>query len=108
MSRDEVSKATDVLLTTVYCRKTALALTDCMQHSGLRGCERQRAAFITCSEERVGLAVDALTKVANKHCSTLVERYHDCKQTSLGSDCEAEDLAAMRCASRRVLESVRR
>ena len=100
---DEVQQASQLLTVHMYCRRQAKALASCVQRGG--ACAQERAAFTTCSNEHLPAVIDALVKVADQHCQAEVAAYHACKAQSLGSDCEREDLAAMLCASRRVLES---
>ena len=68
-----------------------------------RSCEREEAAFVTCSQEHIGLVVEHLVKVADKFCPYEVDALYRCRRERPGDDCEWEDMEAMRCASIRVL-----
>ncbi len=100
---DDIARATQLLSVFMFCRRQAQELHSCDERRG--GCERQRAAFETCCHEHLGQVVQALVKIADHSCPAEVAAYRECKSRSIGSDCEREDLAAVRCASRAVLES---
>ena len=100
---DEVAQASQLLTVMLHCRRQARELQACT--SGR--CERERAAFATCAEEHVYAVIGHLAKIADANCQAEVERYRQCRTHTPGATCEEEDLAAIRCASRHVLESAR-
>jgi hypothetical protein len=109
---DEIAQATQVLTCHVFCRQQARDLVSCRERGSLRRhlsgggrCERELAAFKTCAEANIGSAITALTKIADTKCPAEVAAYADCKSRSMGADCEAEDLASMRCAAIHILRS---
>ena len=109
---DVVAQASQLLTVVMHCRKQAAELQACQERgTGKRllsgRCERERAAFVTCSEEHVGVVIGHLVKFADKHCPAEVEAFRWCKSHTPGADCEQEDLAALRCASAQVLASAR-
>ena len=101
MADESISRAMAVLSTMLHCRKQARELQAC-QRGGGGGCERQEAAFVTCSEAHAGMVVQHLVKIADTHCPDEVEAVRVCRTLHRG-ECEEEDLAAMRCAALRVL-----
>ena len=101
-STDSISRAMAVLSTMLHCRKQAKDLQACRR--GGEGCARQEAAFVTCSEAHVGMVVQHLVKIADTHCPDEVEAVRVCRTLRRG-ECEAEDLAAMRCAALRVISA---
>ena len=68
-------------------------------------CAREEAAFVTCSQEHLPLVIGHLIKIADKHCTDAILDLQRCQTLNPGSDCANEDLAVMRCAARKVLES---
>ena len=109
---DVVAQASQLLTVVMHCRKQAAELQACQERgSGKRllsgRCERERAAFVTCSEEHVGVVIGHLVKFADKHCPAEVEAFRWCKSHTPGADCEQEDLAALRCTSAQLLASAR-
>lgn len=115
MSQDDVvAQASQLLTVVLHCRQQAAELQACQERGsgkkllfGGGGCERERAAFVTCSEEHVGAVIGHLVKFADKHCLAEVEAFRRCKTHRPGADCAQEDLAALRCASAQVLASAR-
>lgn len=114
LAPDEVAQAMQLLTAQVFCRQQAIELRACHERgklssiaSGSLRCERERAAFTTCSDANLGQVVDTLVKVADTKCQDEVAAYQACKARSLGDDCEAQDLASVMCASRAVLVSAR-
>lgn len=94
-----------MLSTLLHCRRQAIALQRCRQGGSDGRCEREMAAFATCSEEHLPAVIGHLVKVADLHCQDFIEEVRRCRATRPGSDCEEEDLAVMRCASLKVLAS---
>ena len=62
---------------------------------------------MTCSNEHIGLVVQHLVKVADRFCPVEVEAVQRCRTYRPGDDCEREDMEALRCASRHVLDAAR-
>ena len=94
-----------MLSTLLHCRKQAEALRAC-QRDGVGvadGCAAQEAAFVTCSQANIGLVIQHLVKIADKHCPSEINALQVCRRLRPGDDCEHEDMAALRCASLRVL-----
>ena len=106
----EIQQASQLLVTAMHCQQHALALKRCQKglSSDRVRCERERQAYITCGNEHAHAVTAALTQIASAKCTDEVAAYHRCRSESLGSDCEAQDVAALRCASRHVLESALR
>ena len=100
---DPIAQATGLLSTVLHCRKQAAELQTCKRQGG--PCDRQEAAFITCSHEHLPSVVEHLVKIADRFCHSEVEQLSRCRYNNPGADCEAEDMAAMRCASLHVLAS---
>lgn len=96
-----ITRATAVLSTLLHCRQQARELQACRRDAG-GNCRREEAAFTTCSEANVGLVVQHLVKIADRHCPDEVEAVRICRTMRRG-ECEAEDLAALRCAALQVL-----
>ena len=105
MSADPINPATALLSTTLYCKKQARALQVCQRGTSHTDCEPERQAFITCSEAHIGLVVSHLVKIADRFCPNEVEGAQRCRHVRPGDNCEYEDMLAMRCAARKVLES---
>ena len=103
----EITQAVQLLTVQLHCRRQALELQRCQQ-AAPSSCERERQAYITCGSEHAHAVTAALTQIASAKCPDEVAAYHRCRSESLGSDCEAQDVAALRCASRHVLESALR
>ena len=103
MQDEPIQQATALLSTLLHCRRQAKELQACQRSDEGRLCERQEAAFVTCSKEHVGLVVEHLVKVADKFCQNETEAVHRCRRFRPGDDCEFEDMEAMRCASIHVL-----
>ena len=102
--RDVIEQAAELLTAQVYCRQPAAELAACLG-SGSKDCERQKMAYTTCAQSNMEPIINCLVKVAQSKCKGEVEAYARCKARSVGSDCEEEDLACMRCAAAKVLES---
>ena len=104
---DPVARATALLSTLLHCRQHALALRACQRGlpAAPSGCERESAAFVTCSNEHLPQVIGHLIKIADVHCQDYIQSVRRCRTTRPGSDCEEEDLAVMRCASLKVLTS---
>ena len=83
-----------------------MALQRCKASLGdSAACEQQQAAFVTCSQEHIGLVVGHLVKVADRFCPEEVEAVQRCRTLRPGDDCESEDHDAIRCASLHVLRA---
>ena len=106
-SAPEITQAVKLLTVQLHCRRQALDLQRC-QKEGSSSCEREIEAYKTCGNEHAHAVTAALTKIASAKCPDEVAAYHRCRSESLGSDCEAQDVAALRCASRHVLDSALR
>ena len=106
-SAPEITQAAQLLTVQLHCRRQALELQRCQQ-AAPSSCERERQAYITCGNEHTHAVTAALAQIASAKCPDEVAAYHRCRSESLGSDCEAQDVAALRCASRHVLESALR
>ena len=103
---DPIEHATALLSTLLHCRNQANQLRACRVRDGGSGsCEREEAAFVTCSKEHVGLVVQHLVKIADAKCPSEVEAVQRCRTLRPGDDCEFEDHAALRCAALHVLAS---
>ena len=101
---EPIERATALLSTVLHCRKQADALRTCRHGGGGdSSCDRQEAAFVTCSQEHIGLVVGHLAKISESHCPSEIEALRRCRLNRPGDDCEYEDMEAMRCASLRVL-----
>ena len=64
-----------MLSTLLHCRKQAEALRAC-QRDGVGvadGCAAQEAAFVTCSQANIGLVIQHLVKIADKHCPSEID-----------------------------------
>lgn len=105
VSGGPITQAAALLSTVMYCRKQALELQACKAHSAAPSCERQEAAFTTCSHEHVGQVIQTLVKVAETKCPSEMYELQRCRAHSPGSSCEAEDMESMLCASLHVLRS---
>lgn len=103
---DPITHATALLSTLMHCREQARELQACRRGSGngATDCSNREAAFITCSEAHVGMVVQTLVKIADQHCPDEVKSVRQCRMICRGG-CDAEDAAAMRCASLRVLHA---
>ena len=104
---EPIARATAMLSTLMHCRRQALALRRCQRgpDAAAGGCDRETAAFTTCSTENLPRVIGHLVKVADVHCQDYIDEVRRCRTTRPGSDCEDEDLAVMRCASLKVLAS---
>ena len=106
----DVQQAGQLLITRAFCRELCDKLDACLEDAKTRqpdakACKAEGAAFMACDEQNKTKAVQTLVQIAGQHCPTEIEAFMQCKaQTAGGSPCEKEDLAAMRCASRVVLE----
>ena len=106
---DPIAQATQLLAVALHCRKEADGLRRCSaEHGeGSEQCGRHHRAFVTCANASTMMVVADLVKIADKRCPAEVAAYHRCKRGDPSSDCVEQDLAALRCASRSVLESAR-
>ena len=106
---DVVQQASQLLTTYVHCRKEAAGLQACRrQHgAGSQECARHHSAFVACANASSMQVVSELVKIADKHCPEEIAAFHRCKLQQPLGDCDELDLAALQCASRRVLESAR-
>ena len=106
---DEVAEASQLLTVLLHCRKEARGLRTCQTQHGpdTQECARHRAAFVSCAEAHTMQVVQSLVQIAGKHCPSEVAEFERCKREAGGSHCESLDLAVLRCASQRVLESAR-
>ena len=106
-SSDPVAAASQLLTVYLHCRKEAEGLSACQATHGASSghCTRHQAAFVTCANANAMMVVGHLVKIADRHCTAEVAEYQRCKMLNPASDCEELDLAAMQCASRRVLQS---
>ena len=105
---DPIPAASALLCTVLHCRKQAEALQNCYrEQNGQTGgkCSAKEQAFMTCSEAHAGMVVQHLVKVADRYCQAEVQAFAHCKRVTPGSNCEAEDMAAMKCAALAVLKS---
>lgn len=107
---DTIAQATQLLAVALHCRKEADGLRKCSSEhgEGSAQCRHHHRAFVTCANASTMQVVADLVKIADKRCPAEVADYHRCKRDNPSSDCEEQDLAALRCASRSVLESARR
>ena len=104
---DPINPAAAILSTKLYCAKQALELQKCQRAGGTaQTCKREVDAFSTCSEAHVGMVVQQLVKIADKFCPNETAEVMRCRSIKPGDACEHEDLMALRCAARAVLESV--
>ena len=104
---DPINPAAAILSTKLYCAKQALELQKCQRAIGTaQTCKREVDAFSTCSEAHVGMVVQQLVKIADKFCPNETAEVMRCRSIKPGDACEHEDLMALRCAARAVLESV--
>ena len=104
-SVDLIEHAAAYLSTLLHCRKQARDLQACQRRDGGGSCVHEEAAFVTCSQEHIGLVVQHLVKVAEKHCPEETQVVQHCRHARPGDDCAHEDEMAIRCAARRVLEA---
>ena len=98
---DPIEHATALLSTLLHCRTQANALRACKRDGAT--CEAQEAAFVTCSQEHIGLVITHLVKIAEKKCPGEMLALQQCRLHRPGDDCEHEDMASIRCASLHVL-----
>ena len=104
-----IAQATHLLAVALHCRKEAGGLQGCSSKhgEGSEQCRHHHRAFVTCANASTMMVVADLVKIADKRCPAEVAEYHRCKRDNPSSDCEEQDLAALRCASRSVLQSAR-
>lgn len=109
MAEDEaITRAAGLLSTLLHCRRQAKELQACQRlatRDSNTSCAREEAAFVTCSNEHLQLVIGHMIKIADVHCTAHIQAVQRCRMLSPGSDCEAEDLAVLRCAALKVLES---
>ena len=106
MDDDEaIQRACATLSTMLHCKSQARALHKCRREMLGAGaaCQAQEAAFVTCSQAHVGLVVQHLAKIAESHCPSEMIALQRCRTLNPGADCEYEDMAAIKCASVKVL-----
>jgi hypothetical protein len=72
---EPIARATALLSTLLHCKKQAEALRACKRAAASdaygRSCDAKEAAFITCSNEHIGLVIQHLVKIADKHVIVL-------------------------------------
>ena len=116
---DPLPRALETLTIFKYCKRTATALRKCqkesMKKNGLFSfsgssssdrCRTEELTYRTCAREKTESAISDLMAVSAKFCPGAVEQYQRCMyETHSPEMCEAEDLAALRCASKKILEA---
>lgn len=100
---ESVQTAGQLLTIMVFCKQTADALNACQDAGGQ--CEQQQKAFATCAANHFQQAVATLVQLAGKHCPAEVGSFTQCKAGKKSAACEAEELAAMRCAAQVVIRT---
>merc|ERR1711865_854490 len=100
---DVVSDACQLLTLTYYCASQARSLRKCYDAGG--ACGAQEEALNTCAKMREADVVRTLAAVASKKCPSEVRAFEFCKDQSGERACKGEDMAAMMCAARNILEA---
>ena len=107
---DSIAQACEVLARWKYCRSQGAQVQKCIAtHGRVDGaCEQAVSAFKTCAQAQVQPILQDLVKIADTKCPNDVAAHTSCVAQYGEAKCEHLDRAALECAAREVLASLRR